>query len=157
MSAPATLLSQSPQGAPCVGAVLHYHLIALERLMALLFEQPAKSLPLWLAPEQLRLLTVSPREIPYATSIIAAAQEMGVRAYLDATSVPLDRKIFRAERATVPLIAIIGAGEVQRRALALRSKRQRSCSLEHFLALLPSVSRPSQHTIEEFKSRLESQ
>lgn len=124
--------------------VIHYRrMLALEMLAALLLEQGSGVLPPWLAPEQLRLLTVTPAERGYAATLVAAVQAAGFRAYVDAAEVPLERKIFRAERAAVPNVAVVGAVEAGRGVVTLRLGRKRqTVTRDGLLELLQKSCRP---------------
>lgn len=133
----ASLVAEVRGLSSCTDALFRCRLFhSVVQLMTLLLEQKAGSLPLWLAPEQLRVLTVSTSDAHYAAAIVAAANARGIRAYLDAAATPLDQKIFQAERAALPHIAIIGVRELQTRTVTMRGKQRRRLSVEELLASL---------------------
>jgi threonyl-tRNA synthetase len=97
---------------------------SLERLIGILIEQYAGDFPLWLAPEQVRLLPVTAEQRDYAHSAVAQMQALGVRASVDVSGERLGKMIRNAEKAKIPVMAVIGAKEVEGNTLSIRTRQQ---------------------------------
>lgn len=95
---------------------------SLERLIGILIEQYAGDFPLWLAPEQVRLLTVSEIHLPFAQKIVAEMQAQGIRAQVDTSGERLGKKIRNAEKAKIPVMSVIGDKEVEAESLNIRTR-----------------------------------
>jgi threonyl-tRNA synthetase len=93
---------------------------SLERLIGILIEQYAGNFPFWLAPVQMRLLTVSEDQLPFAHKVAANFLRKGLRIEVDAGSDRLGKKIRNAEKAKIPVMAVIGAKEMESDLLTLR-------------------------------------
>jgi threonyl-tRNA synthetase len=93
---------------------------SLERLIGILIEQYAGNFPFWLAPVQMRLLTVSDDQLPFAQKVAADFVAKGLRVEVDAGSDRLGKKIRNAEKAKIPVMAVIGAKEMESDSLTLR-------------------------------------
>jgi threonyl-tRNA synthetase len=85
-----------------------------ERFMAFLIEQTAGNFPVWLAPEQVRLATVSDAEpiVARAKEMQSALKQAGVRAYLDDSAESVGKKIRAASMAKIPYTIVVGEKEV---------------------------------------------
>ena len=104
---------------------------SLERFLGLLIERHRGTLPLWMAPRQVRLLPVTARHAPYAVEIEQLLQASGVRADIDARDESLKRRVLDANVAKVPLVAIVGEQERDSRTVAVREGRaQRKVPLD---------------------------
>ena len=95
---------------------------SLERLVGILIEQYAGDFPLWLAPIQVRLLTVSEDQMPFAQSVVTQMQQQGLRVELDTSGDRLGKKIRNAEKSKIPVMAVIGAKEVETESLNIRTR-----------------------------------
>ncbi|MGC1197923.1 MAG: threonine--tRNA ligase [Geitlerinemataceae cyanobacterium] len=95
---------------------------SLERLIGILIEQYAGDFPLWLAPEQVRLLSVSDEFLPYAKEVVAQMQLLGIRAVADTSQERLGKLIRNAEKAKIPVMGIVGAKEVESESLSIRTR-----------------------------------
>jgi len=93
---------------------------SLERLVGILIEEYAGDFPLWLAPEQFRLLPVTEEHIAYANQVAAQMRLMGARATVDLGGDRLGKMIRNAEKAKIPVMAIVGSEEVENNSLSLR-------------------------------------
>ncbi len=93
---------------------------SLERLIGILIEQYAGNFPFWLAPVQMRLLTVSEDQLPFAQKVAADFVAKGLRIQVDAGSDRLGKKIRNAEKSKIPVMAVIGAKEMESDSLTLR-------------------------------------
>jgi len=93
---------------------------SLERFLGILVEHTGGALPLWLAPCQVRLVTVTDRQNEYAARAEAVLRDRGVRARADLRNEKLGFKIREAQQAKTPVIAVIGDREVEAGTVAPR-------------------------------------
>jgi threonyl-tRNA synthetase len=104
-------------------AMLHRAVLgSVERFLGILLEQVRGALPPWLAPDQVVVAPVADAQEPYAREALARLCDAGVRASLDARAETLSRRIVDAHAAGVPLFAVVGKREVERRAVTLRDR-----------------------------------
>ena len=96
---------------------------SLERFTGVLIEHFAGDFPLWLAPEQVRVLPISEKVQAYADEVLAALQAAGLRAQLDASADKIGAKIRLAQIGKVPYMLILGAKEASEQTLSVRSRR----------------------------------
>jgi threonyl-tRNA synthetase len=95
---------------------------SLERLIGILIEEYAGDFPLWLAPEQMRLLPVTEEQASFAQSVADQLLAQGVRVVVDTSGDRLGKMVRNAEKAKVPIMAVIGAKEVETNALSIRTR-----------------------------------
>ncbi len=95
---------------------------SLERLIGILIEEYAGDFPLWLAPIQARLLPVSDEQLDYAKNVVAQMQAVGIRAEVDSSGERLGKMIRNAETQKIPVMAVIGAKEVESQGLSVRTR-----------------------------------
>jgi threonyl-tRNA synthetase len=95
---------------------------SIERFYGMYVEHTAGKFPVWLAPEQATLVTVSEKQLDYATRVKTELAARGLRVTLDAGSDKLGAKIRNARLLRVPYIAVIGDDEAQNHTLAIRSR-----------------------------------
>ncbi|TAF50881.1 MAG: threonine--tRNA ligase [Oscillatoriales cyanobacterium] len=95
---------------------------SVERLVGILIEEYAGDFPLWLAPEQVRLLAVSDEFLPFAREVVAKMQAIGIRASVDEGGDRLGKSIRNAEKAKIPVMGVIGAKEVEAQAISVRTR-----------------------------------
>jgi len=86
---------------------------SLERFMAILLEHTGGALPLWLAPCQVRFVTVTDRQNEYAAASVEKLKAAGIRARADLRNEKLGFKIREAQKQKVPVIAVVGDREVE--------------------------------------------
>ncbi len=102
----------TPEGSEATPAMVHRAVLgSLERFIAILLEHTAGKLPLWLAPEQVRVLPVSEKVAEYAARVASEARAGGLRADADLRNEKLGYKIREAQLAKVPVIAVVGERE----------------------------------------------
>jgi threonyl-tRNA synthetase len=94
----------------------------MERMMAFLIEHYAGNFPLWLAPVQARVLTVTDDHKEYATKVFEELRSGGWRVELDARNEKLGYKIREAQLAKIPYAAVIGDKEVAAQTVAPRRR-----------------------------------
>jgi threonyl-tRNA synthetase len=88
---------------------------AIERLMAFLIEHYAGKFPVWLAPEQIRIITVNQTEAitAIAENIAEQAKELDLRVYVDNANESVGKKIRESEKMKVPYAIVIGEKEAE--------------------------------------------
>jgi threonyl-tRNA synthetase len=91
-----------------------------ERFIGFLIEHYAGNFPLWLAPEQVRVLPVTEHQIGYARSIVEELRGQFVRAEFEFSNDKLQGRILRAEEARVHTMLIVGQREQEANAVAMR-------------------------------------
>lgn len=97
---------------------------SLERFIGILIENYAGDLPLWLSPEQIRVLPISDKTLAYATQVCEELKAQGIRASLDVRDEKLGFKIRDAEIHKVPYMAVIGPKEAEAGRLSLRRRKE---------------------------------
>lgn len=95
---------------------------SLERLIGILIEEYAGDFPLWLAPVQIRLLPVSQEQLPFAKEVAEKMKSLGVRAQADTSNERLGKVIRNAEKEKIPIMAVVGAKEVESNSLSIRTR-----------------------------------
>lgn len=95
---------------------------SLERFLGILIEHYAGAFPFWLAPVQIKVLTITDRNIPYAERIYEELKKSGFRVEGDFRSEKINYKIRVAQMEKVPYMIILGDKEEASGTLSLRSK-----------------------------------
>lgn len=95
---------------------------SLERLVGILIEEYAGDFPLWLAPVQIRLLSVTEEQLPFAQQVAAEMRRLGIRVEVDQSGERLGKMIRNAEKEKIPVMAVIGAKELEANALSIRTR-----------------------------------
>ena len=93
-----------------------------ERTLALLIEKYAGAFPLWLAPEQVRILPIGDEHVEYAKKVYDRLFAAGMRAELDDSSNTIGYKIRATQMQKVPYMLVIGAKEVEEGTVAVRNR-----------------------------------
>jgi threonyl-tRNA synthetase len=119
--------------------MLHRVLVgSMERFVGGLVEHYAGAFPLWLAPEQIRVIPISDDTRAAAESVAERLRVRGARVHLDDRAETLNYRIREAETLKIPYMAIIGKREAESGALALRvrgaGKKQDVMPVEDFIA-----------------------
>lgn len=86
---------------------------SIERFSAVLIEHLGGNFPVWLAPEQVRILPVSDKHHAYAEEVRAMLAGAGVRVVLDDASESLGKKIRSAKQEKIPYLLVLGDKEVE--------------------------------------------
>lgn len=117
---------------------------SLERFIGILIEHHAGNLPLWLAPVQVRVLTITSDANDYAIEVAAALQEAGLRAETDLRNEKISYKVREHSIEKVPVLLAVGQREVDERTVAMRrlgSRKQSVLTLEDALGELTREAR----------------
>jgi threonyl-tRNA synthetase len=117
----------------------------LERFIGNLIEHFAGAFPVWLSPEQVRVIPISDAQADAARQLAARLKERGIRVHVDDGHETLNYRIREGEVAKVPYMAVVGQREADSGALALRvrgaGKKQEVLSIDDFLARLEAEVR----------------
>ena len=95
---------------------------SLERFMGVLIEHFAGAFPLWLAPEQVRLLTVSEKSEAYGRDVEKRLQAAGLRVVADYRAEKLGAKIREAQLELIPYMMIVGPRDAEHGTVSLRDR-----------------------------------
>jgi threonyl-tRNA synthetase len=95
---------------------------SMERFCGVLIEHFGGDFPVWLAPEQVRLVPISDKVLAYGRSLLAQLAAAGCRATLDEHSDKLGAKIRRAELEKVPYTLVLGGREAELQTVSIRSR-----------------------------------
>jgi len=116
---------------------------SLERFIGILIEHHAGNLPLWLAPVQIKVLTITSDADDYAKEVMQALRAAGLRAETDTRNEKISYKVREHSVEKVPVLLAVGQREVDERNVAIRrlgSKKQRVLSLEDAVGELSQES-----------------
>ncbi len=94
-----------------------------ERTIALLLEKYAGALPMWLSPEQIRILPIGDAQSEYANGVLKQLKAVGLRCEIDERNEKIGYKIREAQLEKVPYMLVIGDKEVAADSVAVRSRR----------------------------------
>jgi len=95
---------------------------SMERFCGVLIEHFGGDFPVWLAPEQVRLVPISDKVLDYGHEVLSHLKAAGVRATLDEHSDKMGAKIRRAELEKIPYTLVLGAKEAESKAASVRSR-----------------------------------
>lgn len=108
-----------------------------ERTLALLLEKYAGALPMWMAPEQIRILPIGDEQLAYAREIAAKCDSLNMRVTVDERNEKIGYKIRAAQLEKIPYMLVIGEKEVNDGNVSVRSRKtgDLGCmSVDDFLA-----------------------
>ncbi|GIU96500.1 MAG: threonine--tRNA ligase [Actinomycetota bacterium] len=95
---------------------------SLERFCGVLIEHYAGAFPLWLAPEQLRLVPVADRHVPACRELAQRARAAGLRAHVDETSASVGKKIRAAQLLRSPYVVVVGDRDLEAGTYTVRDR-----------------------------------
>ncbi|MBU1348819.1 threonine--tRNA ligase [Patescibacteria group bacterium] len=93
---------------------------SIERFLSIAIEHYAGAFPLWLAPEQVRLLPVADRHVEFGEALATELREKGLRVEVDASAESIPKKVRNAEHLKIPVMLVVGDKEAGGEALAVR-------------------------------------
>ena len=95
-----------------------------ERTLAYLIEKYAGALPLWLSPEQVRIMTITNRADDAANELAARLRRKGLRVETDLRNEKIGFKIREAQMQKIPYMLVLGDKEVEQNVVAVRSRKE---------------------------------
>ncbi len=110
-----------------------------ERFIGFLIEHYAGNFPVWIAPEQVRVIPITDAHVPYAEQVNARLVELGVRSSVDAAAERMNAKIRSAQLMKVPYMPVVGDQEAANGTVSLRKRdgsRQDGLAVDEFVALV---------------------
>ncbi|MHB1862115.1 MAG: threonine--tRNA ligase [Gemmatimonadaceae bacterium] len=118
---------------------------SFERFIAILIEHFAGAFPVWLAPEQVRVLPITDEVADVAGQITRRMRDAGIRAHLDDRKETLNYRIRDGEVMKVPYMAVVGKREAEADTVAVRArgegKKQELMGVEEFIAAVVREAR----------------
>lgn len=122
---------------------------SLERFFGILVEHYAGAFPVWLAPEQARVIPIADRHVEYAKQVEAQLRKVRLRVKTDDSSARMNAKIREAQLMKVPYMLVVGDQEVEAGAVAVRlrsGKNLGALPVADFIALAQKAI--EEHTLE---------
>lgn len=101
---------------------------SIDRFMGILIEHFAGAFPVWLAPEQVRVLPITDRNADYAAKVVETLKANGIRASLDDRNEKIGYKIREAHNMKVPYSLILGDDEQANSTISLRGRGNENAS-----------------------------
>ncbi|MEE1019382.1 MAG: threonine--tRNA ligase, partial [Acutalibacteraceae bacterium] len=95
---------------------------SIERFIGILIEHFAGAFPLWLAPEQVRVIPVTDRNLDYANGVLQQLKDAGIRAEIDKRSEKVGYKIREAQLKKVPYMLILGDRDEEAKIVSVRDR-----------------------------------
>ncbi len=114
---------------------------SIERFMGILIEHCGGDFPLWLAPVQVKIVTVTDNQDAYARQVDAQLRQAGIRCELDLRNEKLGYKIREAEMQKIPYTVVIGDKEVQAGTVAPRVRKREKVAPLSVQALIERLHR----------------
>jgi threonyl-tRNA synthetase len=123
---------------------------SIERFLSVYIEHTAGKFPVWVAPEQIRVISVNqePETIDFTTQIQTRASELGLRIMVDNSNESVGKKIRAAEVAKVPYTIVVGEKEIQSREVVPRIRKdmavmdvQLTVGLDQFLGTVANEAK----------------
>jgi len=111
----------------------------IERFLAILTEHWSGAFPLWLSPIQVRILTITEKEIPFAKEVYQKMVNEGIRAEMNGKNEMLGYKIREAQLEKIPYMVIVGEREKDNRTITVRTREgenMKNLKLEDFLNMI---------------------
>lgn len=137
-----------PGGERLRPAMLHRVILgSLERFLGILIEHYAGAFPLWLAPVQVIILTITDRHLEYGESIYKTLREEDIRVEKDFRNENLRLKIREAQLQKIPYMLIIGDKEIENQSVSLRhrSGKELMMKIGDFINFIKNESRAYFH------------
>jgi threonyl-tRNA synthetase len=130
----------APDGSKQVPVMLHRAILgSIERFIGILIEEYAGALPLWLAPVQIVILSITDQHIDYAKQVETNLVKLGFRAIADLRNEKIGLKIREHTLQKVPYLLIVGEREIENQQVAVRllkGKDKGAMTLDAFVEIL---------------------
>ncbi len=124
-------------------AVIHRAIFgSLERFIGILIEHTAGAFPAWLAPVQVRIITIADRHIPYAQDVMQRLRNQAIRVELDYSPERMNAKIRAAQLQKIPYMLVVGDKEQQNQAVSVRLRTNVNLGvipLDSFIARIADI------------------
>ena len=120
---------------------------SLERFFGILIEHYAGAFPVWLSPEQVRVLPLTERQVDYGRDVLDKLRSSGFRVKMDERSEKIGAKIRRAQTEKIPFMLVVGPKEAEGETVAVRSREggdQGATSLDEFIDMLRDKNKPGE-------------
>ncbi|AHK78933.1 threonyl-tRNA synthetase [Ectothiorhodospira haloalkaliphila] len=114
---------------------------SVERFFGVLIEHYAGSFPLWLAPVQAQVLTITDRQDDYAREVVQTLRAQGLRAEMDLRNEKIGFKIREHTLQRVPYLLVLGDREMETRSVAVRSRTGQDLGTMDLDVLIQRLSR----------------
>ena len=99
---------------------------SIERFRGILTEHYAGAFPLWLAPVQVRVLSINERCADYVNDVCAKLESAGIRVESDLRNEKIGFKIREAQLQKIPYMLVVGDKEAQENKVAVRSRKSQN-------------------------------
>lgn len=96
---------------------------SIERFIGILIEHFAGAFPLWLAPEQVKIIPISDKQLDYARDLLSKLEAAKIRASIDDRSEKMGYKIRQAQLEKIPYMLVVGDKEIEEGAVSVRSRK----------------------------------
>ncbi len=103
---------------------------SIERFMSILIEHTGGTSPLWLSPEQIRIIPVAEAHQAYADHVLAGLIDIGIRATLDKSGESLSKRIRTAKTDRLPYFIVVGDKEVEAKDVTLESRGKEAIQID---------------------------
>lgn len=114
---------------------------SIERFMGVLIEHYAGAFPLWLAPEQIRVMPISDRHISYTNEVREVLVKTGARVSIDMRKEKTGYKIREAQKEKIPYMLIVGDREEEVRAVSVRERKKGDLGSISLLEFVEKISK----------------
>ena len=124
--------------------MIHRSPSSIERLVAILIEHYAGSFPAWLAPVQVRIITIADRHVPYAHEVMQRLRDQGIRVELDHSPERMNAKIRAAQLQKIPYMLVVGDKAQQSQSVSVRLRTNENLGvtpLDTFIARITDIIR----------------
>jgi len=119
---------------------------SLERFFGVLIEHYAGAFPLWLAPVQAIVLTITEQNNEYAKEVYGRLRKEDIRAELDIRNEKLGLKVREAQLKKIPYMLVIGNSEEEKKLVAPRTRSGSTLepmTVDEFIGLISKESKPN--------------
>ena len=96
---------------------------SIERFIGILIEHFAGAFPLWLAPEQVKIIPISDKQLDYAKDLLSKLEAAHIRASIDDRSEKMGYKIRQAQLEKIPYMLVVGDKEMEDGTVSVRSRK----------------------------------
>ena len=114
---------------------------SMERFTGVLIEYFAGHFPAWLAPEQVRVLTISEKSESFATEALAQLKSANIRATLDNSPEKVGAKIRNAQLQRIPYMLVIGEKEAAIQSVSVRHAKKGDLGVKPLAEFIPEITR----------------